>query len=112
MGVLDRNRPRGAPPPPPAPGPQFRLRSLLVLTLLISVALALGKRLGLSPREMSVGAVLMLPSLVILAVALFALGRDVAAMSRRQRVVHGLLLAAVILAVWMILWLSGIFLGD
>ena len=75
------------------------------LTLLLAIALGIGKWTGLAETQLITGALMLVPSIWLATVALSGLARDVAVMSRRQRIVHGLLLLGAILATMLAGWL-------
>jgi hypothetical protein len=85
--------------------PQFGIRGLFALTLLLAIALGIGKWTGLAETQLITGALMLLPSIWLATVALSGLARDVAVMSRRQRIVHGLLLLGAVLATMLAGWL-------
>ena len=112
MGVLDRRRPSNWAPPPPPPGPQFRLRSLLVFTLVVALALGFVRAAGLDARTMAIYVPLVMPSVAILVAALLAIGRDIWAMTWRQRLLHAGLLLGAIGGVGFWVWFSVRFTGP
>jgi hypothetical protein len=82
--------------------PQFGTRRLFALTLLLAVALGIGKWAGLTDGALMMAALLMLPSIFLLAAALSGIVRDGVAMNRRQLAINGALLLAGILAVLLV----------
>jgi hypothetical protein len=91
--------------------PQFGLRFLLAVTMVLAAAMALCRACGwdrLISFAWGLGLVLGLGSIIILLASALAaahngLIRDVAAMTRRQRIFNGLLLlwGLTLLAVWL-----------
>ncbi len=112
MGVLDRRRPLNWAPPPPPPGPQFKLRSLLIFTLVVALALGYVRAVGVDTRRMAVYVPVLMPSMAILVAALLAIGRDIWAMTWRQRLLHAGLLLGAFGVVGFLVWFSVRFTGP
>jgi hypothetical protein len=88
--------------------PQFGTRRLFALTLLLALALAAGKGAGLTGEALIAGALVALPPIWLMYVALGGIVGDILAMTRRQRISFLLLLVGGILfalvAISWIMW--------